>query len=315
MSVRTHVQVGLALAIGAALTVSACSDSPMRTGPSPITPSGTANLTPGLLDLNRFEICKDYSGVVGPTVTFNIAVDVGNNGSVNNNFTQQLSNGQCAEIWTTAAGSVVDLVTVTEVVPAGYNVSWVKTQQTGSTVTTTTGTTATASGLTIHLDGGALVIFTNTSQPAAGEGRFTGGGTLDLANGISVSNGLTLHCDLLLSNNLEVNWKDLQGDAHKFHLEDHFQTIACTDAPSIPQPPPDAPLDTMIGKGTGTFDNGNLSYTVEFTLVDAGEGSNAIDRIALKIYKTSSPSTIVLNFPLTDIIKGNLQAHFDQPHK
>ncbi|HYN07552.1 MAG TPA: hypothetical protein VES67_09195 [Vicinamibacterales bacterium] len=206
-------------------------------------------------------------------------------------------------------------MTVTEQVPTGYTVSWVKTQQFGARVETTTGTSATASGLTVDTDGGALIIFTNTANPVVlGEGRFTGGGNLDLANGISVSNGLTLHCDLKLSNNLEVNWKDLQGNAHKFHLTEHFQTIACTDAPNIPQPPPDAPLDTMVGKGTGKFD-GNGGYTVEFTLVDAGEGKEAIDRIALKIYQTSNTSNIVLNFPLTDIIKGNLQAHFDQPHK
>jgi hypothetical protein len=318
MSVRTHVLAGLALAIGAALTISACSESPMRTGPSPVTASGGTAVTRAL-DLNMFEICKDYSGVVGPPVTFNVSVDIGNNGSVNQTFTTTLSNGQCAELHgptDISGGTFSDLVTVTEQVPSGYTVSWVKTQRIGGSVTTTTGTSATASGLTVDTDGGALIIFTNTANPVAlGEGRFTGGGNLDLANGTSVSNGLTLHCDLLLSNNLEVNWKDAQGNAHKFHLTDHFQTIACTDAPNILQPPPDAPLDTMIGKGTGKFDNNTASYTVEFTLVDAGEGKDAIDRIALKIYLTSNPSTIVLNFPLTDIIKGNLQAHFDQPHK
>jgi hypothetical protein len=299
---------------GSALFVAACSQPGMKNSPSPLAPSAAATSATRAVDLNNFEICKDYSGVVGPAVLFNIAIDVGNNGSVDINKTQMLSNGQCAEIHTTQSLSA-DKVTVTEVVPTGYTVSWKKTQQAGANVTTTNGTGATAFGFTIHIDGGALIEFTNTADPVViGEGRFTGGGNIELANGTKVSNGLTLHCDLLLSNNLNVVWKDASGDEHHFHLEEHLTTIACTDAPNISQPPPDAPLDTMIGRGIGRYNNTD-GYTVEFTLVDGGEGSNAIDRIALKIFQTRTPSNVVLQFALQDLIKGNLQAHFDQPHK
>ena len=69
----------------------------------------------------------------------------------------------------------------------------------------------------------------------------------------------------------------------------------------------------MVGVGTGDYDN-TEGYTVEFTLIDAGEpGRN--DKAAFKVYETANPSNVVLNFPLTVLTGGNLQAHFDQPHK
>ena len=41
----------------------------------------------------------------------------------------------------------------------------------------------------------------------------------------------------------------------------------------------------------------------------------ADDRAALKIYPTGSPNSPVLNVPLQLLTSGNLQAHYDQPHK
>ena len=313
MSVSSHFKAGLALTIGSALLVAACSETGMKTSPSPIAPSGATSVTRAV-DLNNFEICKDYSGVVGPAVVFNITVDVGDNGSVNQTFSRTLSNGQCAELHTTdiSGGTFSDRVTVTEVVPTGYTVSWVKTQQIGGAVTTTTGTSATASGLTVDTDGGALIIFTNTSIPTVvGTGRFTGGGWTEIASGLRISQGLTIHCDRILSNNLEINWKDANDVQHQFHMTEHLTTVECTDSASIPQPPPAAPLDTLIGTGTGKFD-GTAGFTVAFTLVDSGEPGGSEDRIALRIFQGTN---VVLNVPLQDITKGNLQAHFDQPHR
>lgn len=139
-------------------------------------------------------------------------------------------------------------------------------------------------------------------------GRFTGGGNQVRIGQARVTRGLTIHCDLKLSNNLEVNW-----GGNQFHMTEHLTTVACTDDPAIIQAPPPAPLDTLIGVGTGRY-NGTDGYTIEFTLVDYGEpGSN--DRMRILIYKTGSPSTIVLNVPLQTLSGGNLQAHYDQPHK
>ena len=143
---------------------------------------------------------------------------------------------------------------------------------------------------------------------APGLGRFTGGGHQIRVDGARVTRGLTIHCDLLLSNNLEINW---QGS--RFHMTEHLTTVACTDSPDIDQFPPAAPLDTLIGVGTGRY-NGDDGYTVEFTLVDYGEPGTS-DQMAIHIFETANPSNVKLDIPLQLLTGGNLQAHFDQPHK
>jgi len=140
-----------------------------------------------------------------------------------------------------------------------------------------------------------------------GTGRFTGGGHQIRVDGVRVTRGLTVHCDLLLSNNLEVNW-----GGNSFHMTNHLVTVECSDDPNIDQFPPAAPLDTLIGEGTGRF-NGQDGFSIEFTLVDAGEPGRD-DMSSLLIYETSS-GNVVLDVPLQLIDGGNLQAHFDQPHK
>jgi hypothetical protein len=144
--------------------------------------------------------------------------------------------------------------------------------------------------------------------PALGEGRFTGGGNQVRVGDVRVTRGLTLHCDLLLSNNLEVNW-----GGNKFHMLEHMVTVECSDDPNIIQAPPVAPLDTMIGVGRGRYNNVE-GYTIEFTIQDFGEPGSS-DRMGIKIYQTSNPANVVLNVPLSVLTGGNLQAHFDQPHK
>lgn len=139
-------------------------------------------------------------------------------------------------------------------------------------------------------------------------GRFTGGGSQVRINDVRVTRGLTVHCDLALSNNLEVNW-----GGNKFHMTEHLQTVECSDSPDITQAPPAAPLDTLVGVGTGRY-NGVDGYTIEFTFVDYGEPGSA-DRASLRIYQTSNPANVVLNVPLQLLSGGNLQAHYDQPHK
>ena len=71
-------------------------------------------------------------------------------------------------------------------------------------------------------------------------GRFTGGGHQVRVGEARVTRGLTIHCDLLLSNNLEVNW-----GGNKFHMTEHLTTVECSDDPAIVQAPPPAPLDTL----------------------------------------------------------------------
>lgn len=157
---------------------------------------------------------------------------------------------------------------------------------------------------------------TSVTLPAecgqTGLGRFTGGGHQIRIDGVRVTRGLTIHCDLLLSNNLEVNW-----GGNRFHMTEHLTTVACTDDPNIIQAPPAAPLDTLIGVGTGRY-NGVNGFTINFTLVDAGEPgakNDAKDQMRILIFETADPGNVVLDVPLQDLSGGNLQAHFDQPHK
>ena len=146
---------------------------------------------------------------------------------------------------------------------------------------------------------------TPTEEP--GVGRFTGGGFQLRASAARVTRGLTIHCDLLLSNNLEINW-----GGNKFHMLEHLETLTCADDPAIVQAPPVAPIDTLIGSGIGRY-NGTEGYTIQFMLVDAGE-PGVDDMMAIRIYETANPSNVVLNVPLSRLDGGNLQAHYDQPH-
>jgi hypothetical protein len=143
---------------------------------------------------------------------------------------------------------------------------------------------------------------------SSGGGRFTGGGRQLVVDRDKVTRGLTIHCDLRLSNNLEINW----GGRNHFHMTQHL-SAQCFDSELIDQRPPNAPLDTLIGVGRGRF-NGVDGYTVEFTLVDAGEPGRD-DMMAIRIFETANPSNVVLNVPLRLLDDGNLQAHYDQPHR
>ncbi|HEX7778623.1 MAG TPA: hypothetical protein VF424_05265, partial [Vicinamibacterales bacterium] len=202
-----------------------------------------------------------------------------------------------------------DTVTITEQVPAGYSSSITVLTVATPPVGPQTILGNVASGR-VGSGRGVTALYVNTAGPLEGDGRFTGGGNqIKLDDNVRVSRGLTIHCDLLLSNNLEVNW----GQGNNFHMTEHLTTVSCTDDPDIIQAPPPAPLDTLIGTGTGKF-NGVDGYTVQFTLQDFGEPGTA-DKMAIRIFETANPSNVVLNIPLNLLANGNLQAHFDQPHK
>jgi len=160
----------------------------------------------------------------------------------------------------------------------------------------------------VTLQGSGAIDNIRVSETDLANGRFTGGGHQVRIGEARVTRGLTIHCDLLLSNNLEVNW-----GGNQFHMTEHLTTVECSDDPNIIQAPPPAPLDTLKGVGTGRY-NGTDGYTIEFTLVDYGEPGSS-DQAALLIYETANPANVVLNVPLQVMSGGNLQAHYDQPHK
>jgi hypothetical protein len=160
MSIRTHRLTTGIVTAGALALVAACAQP--GTPVSPTAQAGTSASIDRQAEIQLFELCKDYSGTPGPTVTFNVTVDIGSDGNVEEGFPVSLSNGQCADIWQ-AVG--LDLVTVTEVPPAGYTASWVRTTlANGSTTSEAPVTSNTATGA-VGGDRGILVVFTNTALP------------------------------------------------------------------------------------------------------------------------------------------------------
>jgi len=136
-------------------------------------------------------------------------------------------------------------------------------------------------------------------------GRFTGGGFQFDDSGAKVTRGFTIHCDNTLTNNLEVNW----GGGNNFHIDKESLTgVVCTRP--VDPTPPQAGVSRIEATSPGTCNK--APATINFILEDHGEpGTN--DRAQLII--TGSAPGCSLNISLRTISGGNIQAHFDQPHK
>ena len=137
------------------------------------------------------------------------------------------------------------------------------------------------------------------------EGRMTGGGGQIIIGDVFVSRGLTIHCDIVLSNNLEINWP-----GNQWHIDKPLDSATCIDDPAFNPVPPRAPFDTFIGVGTGRL-NGVDGSVVMFTFIDNGEPGRT-DMASIQIFDAGG--TLVLDVPLSLLDRGNLQAHYDQPH-
>jgi len=254
--------------------------------------------------LEVLTVCKYYvnADVLPAQTDFTLTVN-----ATTYNF--QLAPGECREVWEQGgAVATPDQVTVTETVPPGFTATYQVTtiDKNGSSTGAVTDGNSTTVQIGSAPNYGALVVFTNTAIPVEepGVGRMTGGGFK--VGDVKVTGGFTLHCDITLSNNLEINW-----DKNKWHLDKPITKAQCIDDPAIEPPPPAAPFDTFIGEGYGRL-NGEDGSFIKFTLVDAGEpGTN--DMVKLEIW--SAGGTKVLDLPLSKLDIGNIQAHFDQPHR
>jgi len=157
-----------ASAAGALALIAGCS-KPTPASPGVVT-GGTLSLT-RQAEIGRFEVCKDYAGTVGPTVTINVVIDEGANGSVDSTFSIQLANGQCQEVWQQATDFGSAAITVTETVPGGYTASYVKTTLgPNNSVTVGSPVTSNAATASVGSSAGILIVFTNTGVPSGGEG-------------------------------------------------------------------------------------------------------------------------------------------------
>ena len=140
----------------------------------------------------------------------------------------------------------------------------------------------------------------NPAEEPPLNGRFTGGG-FQIAD-VKVTRGFTIHCDNLLTNNLEVNW----AGGNNFHMEKNTLTSVVCSRPVDPTPPA-SPVSRIVASAVGQC-NG-LPANISFILEDHGEpGRN--DRAELII-----SGGCTLNLTLANLDGGNIQAHFDQPHK
>jgi len=189
------------------------------------------------------------------------------------------------------------------------------------TETTTFGSTA-----EFELDGsGGVDDIEICKTETFGVGRMTGGGgQIVMLDGtgveVRITRGFTIHCDIALSNNLEINWPD-----NKWHLDKPLTWANCTDEEGVAPEPPPAPFDTFWGEGIGRL-NGVDGYLVEFIFQDAGEPGGKNDKAMIRItgpggvvLEVGNWSTDGLSNPdqvggLIYLDHGNLQAHYDQPH-
>jgi hypothetical protein len=141
-------------------------------------------------------------------------------------------------------------------------------------------------------------------------GRMTGGGGQIRVDGVRITRGFTIHCDITLSNNIEINW----SGGNKWHLDKPITKAMCIDDPAFDPVPPAAPFDTFIGEAVGSL-NGTDGSVLHFTFVDDGEPGTS-DRASIEIWAPGDdPSTDTPVLSVSGLLDhGNFQAHFDQPH-
>jgi hypothetical protein len=129
---------------------------------------------------------------------------------------------------------------------------------------------------------------------------------------IKITHGFTLHCDVKLSNNLEVNW-----GGNKWHINPKGDFLPqalpyCTDNPAVEPDPPPAPFDNIAACAMGRW-NGEPDHKACFQLEDAGEPGGKSDKAGLTIFDLNG-TTVLLHAEFDVIESGNIQAHYDQPH-
>jgi hypothetical protein len=308
---KTRVSV-LAMVAGLFIWAACDQGNTDTTNGAPLGPVAVgANILPnipadGQVDPEEFEICKS-----GSAATFDYSIEELPSGPTTDGSVT-LADGECRVL--AAIGGFGANVTVTEQDPVGFDFDNVVFTTLIGGVTTVGAPQTASSTVGPYLIGGTnsgalrggLAAYTNVAEPPPpAEGRMTGGGNPRIEG---VNLGLTLHCDITLSNNLEINW-----DGGNWHLDKPIQSAVCLDTPVDPTPPA-SPFDTFIGTAIGRLDRVDGSYA-EFTFVDAGEpGRN--DTVAIKVWAPGADPSV--DTPVLDVAgkltRGNLQAHYDQPH-
>lgn len=149
----------------------------------------------------------------------------------------------------------------------------------------------------------ALGNMTSTTAAASNERCWmTGGGSVFAAEGVRVTHGFVLNCDVTRGpNNLEINW-----GGNRFHLI--TLTEASCSLAGDPKPPT-AAFDTYQGSGLGYY-SGEIGpngpgAVATWTFTDAGEPGKG-DFAQIEISDSAGNLVLTVSGYLT---KGNQQAH------
>lgn len=272
----------------AAVAVAACAEPPpARTGG----PLYHFDEQPGNGTLT---ICK-----VGTVASFNVFED----GVLTQTVT--LAPGECRLVVDALPHGVIG--SATEIIPSGVTLDSIVVSELlgdGPPIVTTLPAGSTTVRDTVFR---STIVATFYNHISSVLGRMTGGGGQVRIDDVRITRGFTIHCDITLSNNVEVNWP-----GNKWHIDKPLTSATCIDDPNIHPEPPPAPFDTFIGEGDGDL-NGVPGSHIRFTFIDAGEPGGKNDKAQIEIWDANG--NLVLNVPMSFLTNGNIQAHFDQPHK
>jgi len=285
----------------------ACSTPPDATAPDMGPSLALVSIVDGVV-----QVCTDAGAPAG-TYEFTVSQSGGRGGTLPAGSDFTLSPGECTSVWQALpdppSTDPLVTVTVTEVnIPSDVVFDSTVAEVGGSSPVSSTSVEASVDVNYYH---GAVVTYFQSAMPEPALGRMTGGGGSITIDDILITKGLTLHCDITLSNNLEINWPD-----NKWHLTKPITSAECIDDPAVDPFPPVAPFDTFIGEGSGEL-NGVEGSIVRFIFVDSGEPGGKADTAAIWIWAPGADPDVdapVLDLPLSLTDRGNLQAHYDQPH-
>jgi hypothetical protein len=293
-----------ALAI-VAVAVASCANEYDPTGPEAALSVGGG----GSGNVGDLVLCKYTESPTAATFDFHVS-SVGGQVPGNGDFTlsaiQDINVGpDCAVVWTPTSDEAAT-VTIEEATQPGWELFAVYYDAIGFIEPLQNPVS-----LTVNPSVGGSVFFKNRPvEIDMAPGRMTGGGGQIRVDGVRITRGFTIHCDITLSNNIEINWS-----GHRWHLDKPLTSAICIDDPLIEPAPPAAPFDTFIGEGVGRLNNVDGSF-LRFTFIDAGEPGGS-DRAAIQIWAPGAdPAVDAPVLTVSGLLdNGNLQAHYDQPHK
>lgn len=256
-----------------------------------------------------FEICK-----LGSAADFDVVIVVNTDGLPPSTITKtiHLGDGECAVAHTETDGRPADVVTITERAASGTQLDYIEIYNIDEfgTITTHTDPGPTITGQIRTGKSGCVAVFHNSIVKDT-SGRMTGGGFQVQVDGVRISRGLTLHCDITLSNNLEINW----AGGNNWHITRPLLSADCIDDPNYDPGHPRAPFDTFIGEASGSL-NGKEGSICRFKFIDDGEPGTT-DEAHIRIWAPgANPNTDAPALTVSGQLDGgNLQAHYDQPHR